>query len=150
MTTSPAFTRTPSRTRSSLTTPPVGCCTFLTFVSTTMEPDATTGPDSSVVVAQPPRPPATRSAMVIAAKTWRRIERLAPLAFVVMASSPRLQARALPDANGALCSRAPFGAPLPSVRTFVCDHSRLPEASRHPTGPKDDGQCRSPWLPLFL
>src|SRR5262249_60769669 len=110
-----------------------------TFVRTATEPDATTAPDSSVVVAQPPRPPATRSAMVIAAKTWRRIERLAPLAFVVMAS-PRLQARALPDANGALCSRAPFGAPLPSVRTFVCDHSRLPEASRHPTGPMDDGQ----------
>src|SRR5215471_1011448 len=92
MTTSPAITRTPSRTRSSPTTPPVGCCTFLTFESTTREPDATTAPDSSVVVAQPPRPPTTRSPMVIAARTWRRIERLAPLALVLI-TSPRLAFR---------------------------------------------------------
>src|SRR5262249_14260294 len=125
MTTSPAFTRTPSRTRSSLTTPPVGCCTFLTFESTTTEPAATTAPDSSVIVAQPPRPPATRSPMVIAAKTWRRIERLAGLAFVVMAS-PRLQTRLLRRANGVLYDRGPFAAPPPLARTFARDHSQLP------------------------
>ena len=44
---SPALTRSPSRTRSSPTTPPVGCCTFLTLESTTIEPGAITAPDNS-------------------------------------------------------------------------------------------------------
>ena len=38
------------------TTPPVGCWTFLTWLSTTTAPGATTAPDSSVIADQPPRP----------------------------------------------------------------------------------------------
>ena len=34
-------------------TPPVGCWTFFTWLSTTIVPGATTAPDSSVVQAQP-------------------------------------------------------------------------------------------------
>jgi hypothetical protein len=39
-TTSPLRTRAPSRTSNSPTIPPVRCCTFLTFESTTMDPGA--------------------------------------------------------------------------------------------------------------
>src|SRR5258705_454930 len=41
---SPAMTLSPSRTRSSPTTPPVGCCTFLTLESTTSTPCPMTAP----------------------------------------------------------------------------------------------------------
>ena len=59
---SPALTRSPVRTCSSLTMPTVGCCTFLTLVSTTIWPAAMTAPASSEVAAQPPTPPTSRMA----------------------------------------------------------------------------------------
>ena len=71
---SPAFTRSPSRTRSSPTTPPVGCCTFLTFESTTIEPCAISAPEISAVDAQPPTPIARNATITTPAKMWRRIE----------------------------------------------------------------------------
>ena len=42
---SPALTRSPSRARTSPTTPPVGCCTFLTLDSTTIWPGAISAPE---------------------------------------------------------------------------------------------------------
>ena len=56
---SPALTRSPSRARTSPTTPPVGCCTFLTLESTTTEPGAISAPEICTVDAQPPNPPAS-------------------------------------------------------------------------------------------
>ena len=53
----PASTSSPSLTRISPTTPPVGCCTFFTLDSTTMVPGAITAPANWVVAAQPPTPP---------------------------------------------------------------------------------------------
>ena len=50
----PSATTLPSRTSNSLTTPPVGCCTFLTFDFTVTVPDAITAPASSLVAAHPP------------------------------------------------------------------------------------------------
>ena len=58
---SPALTMSPSRTRTSPTTPPVGCCTFLTLESTTTEPGAISAPEICTVEAQPPNPPASTS-----------------------------------------------------------------------------------------
>ena len=58
---SPALTRSPSCTLSLPTTPPVGCCTFLTLESTTMEPCAMSAPAIWVVEAQPPTPKASTS-----------------------------------------------------------------------------------------
>ena len=59
----PASTSSPSLTRISPTTPPVGCCTFFTLDSTTMVPGAITAPANWVVAAQPPTPP-TRSTVI--------------------------------------------------------------------------------------
>ena len=58
---SPALTISPSRTLTSPTTPPVGCCTFLTLESTTTEPGAISAPEICTVEAQPPNPPASTS-----------------------------------------------------------------------------------------
>src|SRR5687768_11390839 len=40
--------------------PPVGCCTFLTLLSTTTWPMAITAPDRDVVAAHTPKPPNSR------------------------------------------------------------------------------------------
>jgi hypothetical protein len=64
ITTSPSRTLLPSRTRNSPTIPPVRCWTFFTLESTTTDPEAITAPASSVVAAQPPRPPVSMSAMI--------------------------------------------------------------------------------------
>src|SRR5262245_55159008 len=72
---SPPFTRSPSRTRSSPTTPPVGCCTFLTFESTTTVPDAISAPASLVVPAQPPTAPTRTAKTNMPARILRRIDR---------------------------------------------------------------------------
>src|SRR5215207_5647339 len=74
---SPACTLSPSRTRSSPTTPPVGCWTFLTFESTTRLPGAITAPDSSVVAASPPTPPARSATTARPPSSWLRIDRCA-------------------------------------------------------------------------
>ena len=74
MTMSPALTLSPSRTRSSPTTPPVGCCTFLTLVSTTSWPCAITAPGISVVEAQPPMPPTSSTTTTRPARRWRRMD----------------------------------------------------------------------------
>src|SRR5262245_24087143 len=74
-TTSPARTRSPSRTRSSPMTPPVGCCTFFTLESTTIWPAAIRAPESLVVLAQPPTPPASRANTMSPASTLRRMDR---------------------------------------------------------------------------
>ncbi|GLR89724.1 hypothetical protein GCM10007857_64380 [Bradyrhizobium iriomotense] len=51
-----------SRTRTSLTMPPVGCCTFFTFESTTTEPGAIRAPEIGTLEAQPtPLPANTRT-----------------------------------------------------------------------------------------
>jgi hypothetical protein len=52
----PSSTSLPSLTRISPTTPPVGCCTFLMFDSTTIVPGAITAPANWLVAAQPPTP----------------------------------------------------------------------------------------------
>src|SRR5271165_900471 len=72
---SPPLTRSPSRTRSSPTTPPVGCCTFLTFESTTTDPDAMSAPESWVVPAQPPTAATRMPKTVSPARMLRRIDR---------------------------------------------------------------------------
>src|SRR5271166_2954992 len=72
---SPALTRSPSRTRISPITPPVGCCTFLTFESTTIDPEAISAPESAVVPAQPPTPPARIPNTVKPASMLRRMDR---------------------------------------------------------------------------
>src|SRR4051812_25472762 len=72
---SPTLTWSPSRTRNAPTTPPVGCCTFLTFEATTSAPGATTAPAISVVAAHPPTPPARRATRATPIVRWRRIER---------------------------------------------------------------------------
>src|SRR5829696_9150057 len=74
---SPALTLSPSRARNSPTTPPVGCCTFLTFESTTRLPGAITAPDSSVVAASPPTPPARSATTARPPSRWLRIDRCA-------------------------------------------------------------------------
>src|SRR5215510_10476182 len=71
---SPALTSLPSRTLSLPTTPPVGCCTFLTLESTTSWPAAITAPENSVVIAQPPRPRTRSSAAAAIATVCRRSE----------------------------------------------------------------------------
>src|SRR5260370_15306036 len=87
---SPALTRSPSRTRSSPTTPPVGCCTFLTFESTTMEPGAISAPESLAVPTQPPTPTARTAKTVKPARIWRRMDcRVADCGFKL--SAPRLR-----------------------------------------------------------
>src|SRR6202035_2703950 len=75
ITTSPLLTRLPSRTRSSPTTPPVGCCTFLTLESTTTLPEAMSAPESAVVPAQPPTPPASSTKTARPASALRRMDR---------------------------------------------------------------------------
>src|SRR6266852_5031638 len=75
ITTSPALTRSPSCTRTSPTMPPVRCCTFLMFESTTTDPLAMTAPANCVVDAHPPTPPASSATTATPAKRWRRIER---------------------------------------------------------------------------
>src|ERR1700730_14463635 len=70
---SPALTRSPSRTPPP--TPPVGCCTFLTLESTTIDPDAISAPESEVVLAQPPTPKARMATTVRPARILRRMER---------------------------------------------------------------------------
>ena len=72
---SPARTSAPSRTRSSLTTPPVGCWSFFTLESTTSEPGAITAPATSVVAAQPPIPNASRLATAVPPMRDRCMER---------------------------------------------------------------------------
>src|SRR5215831_19044651 len=72
ITMSSALTRLPSRTLSLPTTPPVGCCTFLTLESTTNCPAAITAPENSVVMAQPPRPMTRSSAATPIATVCRR------------------------------------------------------------------------------
>src|SRR5262249_30237322 len=62
-------------TRSSPTTPPVGCCTFFTLESTTIEPDAMSAPEIGMVAAQPPTPTDSATNTVIPARMLRRIER---------------------------------------------------------------------------
>jgi hypothetical protein len=52
----PSSTSLPPLTRISPTTPPVGCCTFLMFDSTTIVPGAITAPANWLVAAQPPTP----------------------------------------------------------------------------------------------
>ena len=75
ITTSPARTRSPSRARISPTTPPVGCWTFLTWLSTTTCPGATTAPESR---SSPPsrrgRPTRKERRPARAQRVWRRIE----------------------------------------------------------------------------
>ena len=51
----PIFTRSPSRTRISLTMPPSWCCTILRFMSTLTKPGAMTAPVSGAATSQPPR-----------------------------------------------------------------------------------------------
>ena len=92
-TTSPALTRSPSRTRTSPTTPPVGCCTFLILVSTTIEPGAISAPDNSVVAAQPPTPPTSMSTTVTPATMWRWIDSLVSTVGLSATLSSRLPAR---------------------------------------------------------
>jgi hypothetical protein len=58
---SPALTWSPSCTRTSPTTPPVGCWTFFTLESTTNEPWAMSAPEISAVDAQPPTPSARKA-----------------------------------------------------------------------------------------
>src|SRR5579871_1801271 len=72
--TSPALTVSPSLTRSSPTTPPVGCCTFLTLESTTTDPCAISAPEILAVDAQPPSPPASTSTTASPMTRWRRID----------------------------------------------------------------------------
>ena len=74
---SPALTTSPSRTRTSPTTPPVGCCTFLTLESTTTDPGAISAPEIGTVEAQPPKPPASTSTTTRPAIRCSRIERRA-------------------------------------------------------------------------
>ncbi len=75
---SPALTRSPSRTRTSPTTPPVGCCTFLTLESTTTAPGAISAPEIGTVEAQPPKPPASTSITARPTIMCARIDRRAP------------------------------------------------------------------------
>ena len=60
------------RTSSSPTTPPVGCWTFLTLLSTTSLPDAITAPESSVAAAQPPTPTTSNAAAMKPMASGRR------------------------------------------------------------------------------
>src|SRR5712692_1287347 len=85
---SPTLTRSPSRTLSSPTTPPVGCCTFLTFESTTTDPDAISAPESWVVLAQPPTPPARMPKTVRPARMLRRMDRRVGVDLVGTLSTP--------------------------------------------------------------
>ena len=55
-------------------TPPVGCWTFFTWLSTTIVPGATTAPDSSVIHAHPPRPPTRRATPPSASRVWRLMD----------------------------------------------------------------------------
>src|SRR5262245_560765 len=91
MTISPALTRSPSRTRSSPTTPPVGCCTFLTFESTTTEPGAISAPESLAVPIQPPTPTARTTKTVKPARTWRRMDCRVAAAGGFKLSAPRVR-----------------------------------------------------------
>ena len=71
---SPILTLSPSRTRTSPTMPPVGCCTFLTLESTTICPGAISAPESCVVPAQPPKPITSTPTTTRPARICRRIE----------------------------------------------------------------------------
>ena len=71
---SPALTRSPSRARTSPTTPPLGCWTFLTLESTTSEPCAMIAPEISAVEAQPPSPTPRNATSAQPTMMWRRIE----------------------------------------------------------------------------
>jgi hypothetical protein len=77
-TTSPALTRSPSRARNSPTTPPVGCWTFFTLDSTTIDPGAISAPEISAVEAQPPSPPASTITIANPIIKCSRIEERAP------------------------------------------------------------------------
>src|SRR5437763_10151670 len=55
--------------------PPVRCCTFLMFESTTTDPPAITAPANCVVDAHPPTPPASSATTATPAAKCRRIER---------------------------------------------------------------------------
>jgi len=71
--TSPSWTTLPSFTNISFTTPPLGCCTFLTLDSTITLPLAITAPASSLVAAQPPNPATNATTMASPAMLSRRI-----------------------------------------------------------------------------
>jgi hypothetical protein len=59
------------------TTPPVGCCTFFTLVSTTIEPCAISAPEIWAVDAQPPNPITSTPTKINPARMCRRIDSLA-------------------------------------------------------------------------
>ena len=143
-TTSPAFTWSPSRTRISPTTPPVGCWTFLTLVSTTSVPGAITAPANSVVAAQPPMPPtsrttaATPSSEMAADGRWRVWQSL-PASIMTLSlrdSATTLQRRGrepallrpLPDAN-AWRSTSSLRARRPATRPSAITSTRSTPAS---------------------
>ena len=91
--------------------PPVGCCTFLTFDSTTTVPGAITAPASSLVAAQPPMPP-TSSDQCREADEVEPADRPARIvASAVMASLPTASATTRSDGRqppaGRACEHAP-------------------------------------------
>jgi hypothetical protein len=95
---SPALTTSPSRARTSPTTPPVGCCTFLTLDSTTIWPGAISAPEICTVDAQPPRPTTRTSTIPRPSIRWNLIDWLTvrftagftpPIVIVLMTSRLR-------------------------------------------------------------
>src|SRR3954452_20954144 len=75
---SPALTVSPSCARTSPTTPPVGCCTFLTLESTTTCPGAISAPEIGTVEAQPPKPQVKTSITTRPTTMCERIDSRAP------------------------------------------------------------------------
>src|SRR5262245_56964056 len=67
----------PSCTFKAPTMPPVGCCTFLTFESTTIEPCAISAPEIFVTAVHPPKPRKMATSPAPPTSECRRIDLLA-------------------------------------------------------------------------
>src|SRR5215510_3816003 len=81
------------------TTPPVGCCTFLTFELTTIEPCAISAPEIFVTAVHPPRPKKMASSPAPPTSECQRICPLAsnscPISIVFISGlPPQVQDRA--------------------------------------------------------
>ena len=117
---SPFLTRSPSLTLSSPTTPPVGCCTFLTLLSTTSLPGAMTAPEISLSVPQPKMTSIRTATAARPSPRWPRSD-----CWTVTAPSPAAGRRHAPSSAGP-CVRPALppalaavaaAAPVPSART---------------------------------
>jgi hypothetical protein len=127
---SPAFTRLPSRTRNSPTTPPVGCCTFLTLELTTSCPGATTAPEISVLAAQPPRPTTSTTDVTPIATICRRSARCRTWIRSLMTQLHPFAQRLSKALPGQVAEASSWRGPLLSVRTIGPSPETSPSSDR--------------------